>query len=435
MRRFPPVGLLALLCCPAPAAAADAPPDVPHLERVRSVVREIDRSYPGPVDARALVERGVEAIGREAPAAGETFGRCMGTPSSARKVEPETAVGAIGKALGCAGQPAERSDALVDQALRAMVGGLDSGSKYLGPEEVAALRAWPETGVTGLVVEKREGGFHVVSTRPASPARAAGLAGGEALLAINGAPIAERSFDEVDEMLKGPVGSPVRLTLRDAPGRAREVELSRVRLDGLADVEAYLSGDILVIALYTLAPALEYYVRQAVLKVESGPIRAVLLDLRSNRGGRFDQAWAIPDAYLDQGILVTTRLSRKRKRHYRAREGREMPDGPLVILVNQDTASGAEVVAAALQDNKRATVVGRTTVGAGSVQTLIMLGRERALRLTTAYVDRPDGRALAEAPVVPDCPTDALGEAALRRALALAAGDPANCPADPAPLP
>ncbi|HEU0100123.1 MAG TPA: S41 family peptidase [Allosphingosinicella sp.] len=429
MPRLPSAALLALLCAAWPVAAAGAVPDDPGLERVRTVVSGIERFYPAPVDLPATVARGVEAVRREAQASPEAFGRCMG-PGAGREAAPDSAARLVSRAVGCAGQAPERSEALIDEALRAMVGGLDRESRYYGPQDMASLRALGSAGATGLVVEKLGQAFRIVSTRPGSPARAAGLAGGEILLAIDGAPIASRSFDEIGKMLAGTAGSRVRLTLGDGRGAGRDIELDRVRSDSLPDVEAVVRDGVLVLSLYALGSILEYHVRRAVA-AEEAPFRAVLIDLRSNRGGIFDQAWAIPDAFLEDGLIVTTRGARNRKRNYRARKGSTMPDVPVVVLVNQDTAAGAEVVAAALQDNKRAIVAGRTTSGASSIQSLIPLSPERAYRLTTAYAYRPDGRALAEAPVVPDCPSAAHGEAALRQGLALAAGDRSACAGAP----
>lgn len=432
MRKSRFLAILALIFFPSTAGAAEPkPPLDPGLQRVARVIREIVRNYPEPVDARALYARGVEAIRRDSAAPEQAFEACMGPLPPPGKAPDAAAVRALEQALRCAGQPASRSEALLDEALAAIASGLDPVSQYYGPAKFAVLMARKDEGRTGLVLEKGADGFHVVTTMAGSPARASGIAGGERLIAVDGAPVADRSFEDVAKMQRGAVSSPVRLTLADLKGAVRQLVLERAARDDSQAVDVELRDGILILSLYELGTNLEYHVRQAI-PMEAESIRAILIDLRSNPGGRFDQAWAIPDALLDSGLLVTTRGARKRERRYRARKGVTLPPVPLVVLVNQDTAAGAEVIAAALQDNKRAIVAGRTTRGVGSIQAFIMLAPDRGLRLTTALAIRPDGRALEDAPVVPDCPSTAIGEAALAHALALAGGDRTGCTAPPA---
>ena len=421
----------ALLCASPPAATGAQPAGYPALDRMLLALAAIDRDYPDPVDLKAVAARGAGAIRDRAQADPAPFEACIaGRPS--RGSDVRGAADALLDALECAKAPPERYDPLIDSALEAMIGGLDERSRYFGPAEYRALLDATDGGHVGLRVTPLEGGFAVAGTEPATPARAAGVKAGERLLAIGGRDVSGLSLEQVETMLSGAVGSEAVLTLAAPGGPARELSLTRVPPGEGLDLEAETRDGVLLLHVHRLGRGLEAALGRAIRDRPERP-RAVILDLRSNPGGLLDVALWLADQFVDRARIVESRGKGKRSKTYRGTKGELWPGVPLVVLVDGGTASGAEIVAAALQDNRRAIVVGAATVGAGTVQTLFPIDRDRAIRLTTSHEYRVDGRRLQDAPVVPDCPAAGFGEAAVAPAVAVALGDRAACAPSPAP--
>jgi carboxyl-terminal processing protease len=413
----------------APAGAA-TPADPPAFARAVRALAAIAEDYVVPVDLDAVVERGLGAIRDRAKAEPAAFGDCMAARSSSRP-RPEGSAGPLLDALECTKSPAGEFDEIMDSALKAMVAGLDPLSYYYEPAEYRALYESEGAGHVGLRLVALDGGFTVIGTDPSTPARAAGIEEGERLLAVGGAELSGRSIDQVMAMLRGTVGSEVVLTLVPRGGGRRELALARVAPDGRMELEAETRDGVLILHVHRLGRGLGTEFGKALGELAEPP-RGVVLDLRSNLGGLLDKAVWLADSFLDEGRIVESRGRRKRGETYRARKGQALPETPLVVLVNGATAAGAEIVAAALQDNKRAKVVGAATMGAGTVQTLMPIDRDRAIRLTTAFEYRADGRRLQDSPVVPDCLIPQSGEPALAAAVALVLGDDVSCAAPPA---
>ena len=319
---------------------------------------------------------------------------------------------------------------LLEGALRGMLAGLDAHSAYLDPREYEELRRGAAGNYPGIGIEvAAENGFIEVQRPLAdSPAARAGIRAGDLILRIDGEPVGANVAAAIDQM-RGPAGSLVRLTVRRAAGdelvdvvleRAR-VEVHSVNALRLESRYAYLR----IAAFSETTPGdFERAVRQ--LRREQPMLRGVVVDLRNNPGGVLEAAVAVADAMLDAGNIVIAR-GRAADARFRmdARAGQLLDGVDVAVLVNGASASAAEIVAGALQDNDRALLVGRRTYGKGSVQSVIPLPDGHAIKLTTSRYATPSGVYINERGITPDvvlagpdsAPTDPSVDDEVRAAL------------------
>jgi carboxyl-terminal processing protease len=309
-------------------------------------------------------------------------------------------------------EPVDRAELLAG-ALTGVAAGLDPHSEYLDP---AALRAFEEDtsgsfGGIGVEVEERDGQLVVVAPIEGSPAERAGVGPGDVLLAVDGQPLDTARLGALVTLLRGPVGSRVRVTIGPAGGGApRELSLARERIELDAVVSSLLPQGIGYVRVRAFQEGThEQLLEQlARLRREAGELDGLLLDLRNNPGGLVREAVGVADELLSAGVIYSA-LRRGEVVHVeRARAGGAYSRGPLVVLQNEFSASAAELVAGALADHGRARLVGATSFGKGSVQTLLDLPGEAALKLTTALYATPSGRLLQARGVVPHVPVAAV---------------------------
>ena len=301
------------------------------------------------------------------------------------------------------------SDAeLMRGAVDGMLTGLDPHSSYMDAKAYGGefkVRTEGGFGGVGVQVTPDDGTIKVITPTDGMPAAAAGIKPDDHIVAINGAGVED--FNAAIDRLRGKVGTQVTLTIR-RDGAKKPFDVTLVRAD--VPVDAVLSrreGDIGYIRLpgfnEKTAEGLEHAVRD--LKKQIGPgLKGYVLDLRNNPGGLVDQAVQVSDDFLTAGEIVSTRGRHPEDtQRYDARDG-DITDGkPLVVLINAGTASASEIVSGALKDHKRATIVGMTSFGKGSVQTIIPLGEGRgALRLTTARYFTPSGHSIQARGIIPD---------------------------------
>jgi carboxyl-terminal processing protease len=305
-------------------------------------------------------------------------------------------------------RPVQESE-LVDNAIEGMVSSLDPHSAYMNAKQYADMQITTkgQFGGVGLEVTMEDGLVKVISPIDDTPAARAGVKPGDFIAAINGGPVQGLSLDEAVAKMRGDVGGKVQLTiLRPGSKKPFDVTLTR-EIVHVASVKFHREGDIGYIRLAGFneetAPGLEHAVNE--LKKQIGPgIKGYILDLRNNPGGLLDQAIDVSDDLLPGGQIVSTR-----GRHpddtqsYSAHPG-DITDGkPVIVLINGGTASAAEIVAGALQDDKRAQILGMTSFGKGSVQTIIPLGEGGgALRLTTARYYTPSGHSIQALGITPN---------------------------------
>jgi carboxyl-terminal processing protease len=297
---------------------------------------------------------------------------------------------------------------LIKGAIDGMLSALDPHSSYMEGSDFEQLKATTEGnyGGLGLTVSIEDGAVKVVSPTEDTPAWRAGIKAGDYITHINGELIYGASLDEAVDKMRGSPGTPIKITIV-RPGRDKpfDVSMVRERID-LKPVKWEIKDGIGYIDINQFsgnsAEATEAAL-MAIDKANGGPPLGYVLDLRSNPGGLLDQAVEISDAFLDRGEIVSQRgRDRADIERYYAKAG-DMAHGlPVVILTDAGTASAAEIVAGALQDQRRALVMGERSFGKGSVQTVVQTGPHAALRLTTARYYTPSGRSVQAGGIDPD---------------------------------
>ena len=296
---------------------------------------------------------------------------------------------------------------LLRNATRGMLSKLDPHSTYLDAEAYQSLRESTEGefGGVGIEVGKRDGQLTVITPIDDTPASRAGLQAQDMILRIDDTPTEGLSLQEAVELMRGEPGTTIRMTImRQGEDAPRSVEIEReiirtqsVRHERLARGYGYLrisqfqsrTGKQVIEALEALA--------------KDGPLEGLVLDLRNNPGGVLQAAVDVANAFLDSGLIVYTegRLADSAMR-FSADRQTAAPTVPLVVLINGGSASAAEIVAGALQDQRRGVVMGTESFGKGSVQQIMPLGDGEALKLTTALYFTPDGRSIQAQGIVPD---------------------------------
>ncbi len=305
-------------------------------------------------------------------------------------------------------RPVQDSE-LVNAAIEGMVSELDPHSSYMDPKSYGDMQIQTkgEFGGVGIEVTMEDGLIKVISPIDDTPAAKAGLKPGDFIAAIDGVSIQGLGLNDAIDKMRGPSGSKVVLTvLRTGQKKPFDVTLARavIRVDS---AKWHREGDVAYIRLTGFneqtASGMERGIRE--LKKQIGPgIKGYVIDLRNNPGGLLDQAVQVSDDLLTSGEIVSTRGRHPDDtQRYDAKPG-DITDGKrIIVLVNGGTASASEIVAGALQDHKRATVVGMTSFGKGSVQTIIPLGEGGgALRLTTARYYTPSGHSIQAQGIIPD---------------------------------
>jgi len=297
---------------------------------------------------------------------------------------------------------------LIDDALRGLVGGLDPYSSYLDAEEYADLRvstAGTYAGI-GIEVSTADRVLRVVRPFRDSPAAVAGILSGDRISAIDGMPVGN-DLDAAMARMRGPRGSTVKLAVVRA-GSALPLEFSveRAQVDVHSVAMVRLEGDFIYarITMFSETTALDFAAGVARLRRDLGARpHGVVLDLRNNPGGVLESAVEVADHLLEEGVIVTADGRTPAARFsMSATPGEVLPGVPVVVLVNGTTASAAEILAGALQDHHRATLLGRRTFGKGSVQTVMPLTGGRAIKLTTSRYYTPSGRSIQGSGIEPD---------------------------------
>ncbi len=299
---------------------------------------------------------------------------------------------------------------LVESAINGMLMALDPHSSYLNPKNFSDMQVSTrgEYGGLGLEVTMEEGLVKVISPMDGTPAAKAGIKTGDLIATIDGMQIQGLTLSEAVDKMRGPVNSQIRLTiLRKGEKKPLDITITRAVIR-VESVRWKQEGDIAYIRITTFNEQTEDGIERAVDQTKAkigNRLKGIVVDLRNNPGGLLDQAISVSDAFLDQGEIVSTRGRRAGDtQRYNARSGQIFSSVPVVVLVNEGSASASEIVAGALQDQKRARVVGTRSFGKGSVQTVIPLsgGVDGALRLTTAKYYTPSGRSIQATGIDPD---------------------------------
>jgi carboxyl-terminal processing protease len=297
---------------------------------------------------------------------------------------------------------------LLENAVRGMVAGLDPYSAYLDPDEYDEVRLSTSGSYPGIGVEvsAEEGGIMVLRTIDGSPAARAGIRGGDMIVRIDDRPVELDVEDAIDQM-RGEAGSVVRLSLR-RPGApdTYELALARAHVEVQSVAYATLEPGFGYVRISNFSDTTPKDLQRAVESLEAGqrrPLSGLVLDLRNNPGGVLESAVQVADAFLERGLIVSA-SGRAPDARFRmdATPGDLLEGARLAVLINGGSASASEILAGALKDHDRATVVGRRSYGKGSVQTVIPLANGRALKLTTSYYATPAGTAINDRGIEPD---------------------------------
>ncbi|MGC3874085.1 S41 family peptidase [Halomonas sp. GXIMD04776] len=296
---------------------------------------------------------------------------------------------------------------LLRNAMRGMLGELDPHSTYLSSKDFEALRESTEGefGGIGIEVGLQDGQLTIIAPIDDTPAAEAGLQPRDAILRIDGKITDRLSLEEAVTLMRGEPGSEIEITiLRDGENTPRTVTLTREIIRNESVKSEILEPGYGYLRISQFQNSTGKQVRDALAKLsKKAPLDGLILDLRNNPGGVLDSAIEVADAFLDSGLVVYTegRLPDSDMR-FSATPSTAAPDVPMVVLINGGSASAAEIVAGALQDQRRAVIMGTTSFGKGSVQQVMPLGNGDGVKLTTALYFTPEGRSIQAKGIAPD---------------------------------
>ncbi len=301
---------------------------------------------------------------------------------------------------------------LINHAIRGMLAGLDPHSAYLSADDYDMLQENTEAGFGGLGIEvsEEEGYIKVITPLDDSPAARAGVMPGDLIVEINGRPVRDMLVNDAVELLRGEPGSTVDLTLmRDNEPEPIDLTLTREIITAVSVRQRVLEPGYgyLRIAQFRTNTGEETLKALDELKASTGPLKGLVLDLRNNPGGVLQASVEVADAFLTEGQIVYTdgRFADSDGNFYATPD--DPSEGvPLIVLVNTGSASAAEIVAGALQDHGRAVIMGTRSFGKGSVQTVLPLNNERAIKLTTSLYFTPSGQSIQAQGIMPDIVVD-----------------------------
>ncbi len=299
---------------------------------------------------------------------------------------------------------------LIEAAINGMLTSLDPHSSYMSPKAAADMRVQTrgEFGGLGIEVTQQDGFVKVVSPIDGTPADAAGIEAGDFITHVDGETVLGLTLNQAVEMMRGPVGSEIIITVvREGEDEPFDVSIIRDTIK-LTAVRSRVEGSSVVLRITTFNDQTYPNLSDGIAKQveELGGIDNVngfVLDLRNNPGGLLSQAIRVSDAFLEKGEIVSTRGRNPQDGDRFNASPDDLAEGkPIVVLINGGSASASEIVAGALQDHRRAVVVGTRSFGKGSVQTVMPLGGDGAMRLTTARYYTPSGRSIQALGVSPD---------------------------------
>ncbi|MEE8334139.1 MAG: S41 family peptidase [Alphaproteobacteria bacterium] len=296
---------------------------------------------------------------------------------------------------------------LIESAINGMLSSLDPHSSYMGPKSFKDMQVQTKGEFGGLGIEvTMEGGYvKVVSPIDDTPAFRAGLKSGDLITHLEGEAVQGLTLAQAVEKMRGKVDEPIKLTIRRKGREAFDVTLIRAVIK-IQSVRWRTEGKVGYVRITSFSEQTDVGLARGVKRIKEKigtELQGLILDLRNNPGGLLDQAIKVSDAFLERGEIVSTRARRADDaQRFNAKPGDIAGKLPIVVLINSGSASASEIVAGALQDHRRALVVGTRSFGKGSVQTIIPLSGHGAIRLTTARYFTPSGRSIQAKGIDPD---------------------------------
>ncbi|HCU88824.1 MAG TPA: peptidase S41 [Gammaproteobacteria bacterium] len=304
---------------------------------------------------------------------------------------------------------------LLENAVRGMLAGLDPHSSYLDAEGYVSLQQGTtgEFGGLGIEVGTEDGFLKVIAPIDDTPAQRAGVQAGDVIVRLDDTPVKGLSLNEAVKIMRGKAGTPITLSIiRDGENKPLEIQIVRAVIKIQSVKARFLEPGFAYIRVSAFqsrtGTALEKKIADLKNKTTTG-LKGVILDMRNNPGGVLGAAVAVSDAFLNEGLIVyTDGRAQDAELEFNAKPPDLIAGTPLVVLINEGSASASEIVAGALQDQKRAIIMGRRSFGKGSVQTILPMNNDAALKLTTARYYTPSGRSIQAEGIVPDILIDKL---------------------------
>ena len=295
---------------------------------------------------------------------------------------------------------------LIESAIEGMLTSLDPHSTFLNNEELDELRVQTkgEFGGLGIEVTLEKGVVKVISPIDDTPAAKAGILAGDLITHLNDEPVLGMTLSEAVTLMRGKVGSKIILKVLRNESETIEIEIVRAIIE-LKSVKSRLEDDIGYIRVSSFNQKVDAEIKKAIknFQKKNDKLQGYVLDLRNNPGGLLDQAISVTDIFLEKGEIVSTRgRNSDDTNRYNAVKSDLINGSPLVVLINQGSASASEIVAGALQDHKRAIIMGTKSFGKGSVQTILPSGENVAIKLTTARYYTPSGKSIQQTGIDPD---------------------------------
>jgi carboxyl-terminal processing protease len=300
------------------------------------------------------------------------------------------------------------SKELIQKAIQGMVRGLDPHSEYLPPDALELLQddTKGEFSGVGIVITVRKGMLTVVSPIEGTPAYQAGIKAGDIIYKVDGTPAKEITISEIVKKIKGPKGTSVTLTIL-RKGSPKPIDFKLVR--NVIPIESIkysmLNSKYGYVRIYNFTEKTTYDLEDALDKLESGEteFKGLIMDIRDNPGGLLPQAIGVSELFLEEGTILSIKgRLEKHTQIYNAHKNEKKRDYPIIVLINGGSASASEIVAGALQDHKRALVLGTTSFGKGSVQTVKTMRDGSGLKFTIARYYTPSGRSIQAKGIKPD---------------------------------
>ncbi|NOQ93029.1 MAG: PDZ domain-containing protein [Methylophaga sp.] len=311
-------------------------------------------------------------------------------------------------------EPVEDKE-LLQNAIRGMLSGLDPHSTYLDLSDFQELREGTsgEFGGLGIEVTMEDGFVKVVSPIDDTPAARAGILSGDLIIRLDETPVKGLSLSEAVDIMRGKPDSKLLLTIiREGEDRPLKIELTRAVIKVKSVKQRMLEPGYGYVRISTFASRTGASLKEAIsaLKIENdGALKGLVLDLRNNPGGLLNAAIDVSDTFITKGLIVYTEGRVKdSNQKFHAKPNDLLKGAPLIVLVNGGSASASEIVAGALQDHNRAIIVGTKTFGKGSVQTVMPLTNDTAVKMTTARYFTPSGRSIQAEGIVPDIEIEAV---------------------------
>ena len=293
---------------------------------------------------------------------------------------------------------------LIESAIEGMLSSLDPHSTYLNYDELNELKVQTkgEFGGLGIEVTLENGFVKVIAPIDDTPAAKAGIKSGDLITHLDDEPVLGMTLSEAVTIMRGKVGSRIKLTVNRNENENLDIIITRAIIQ-LKAVKAKIENNIGYIRVSSFNQKVDRQIIESINNFNNEKLIGYVLDLRNNPGGLLDQAVNVTDIFLERGEIVSTRgKNGKQGSRYNAVK-KDLTNGlPLVVLINQGSASASEIVAGALQDHKRAIIMGTKSFGKGSVQTIIPSGEDVAIKLTTAKYYTPSGRSIQKTGIDPD---------------------------------